>query len=191
MRIVGVHGFNVRDKGLRSIDALGNSLASNVPDIYYDADGADYGFYGLWKVRFRSKPAVRRIAEAIKGAHGVIAHSNGANYTMKALELLKSEGYENTDLKIIFYSPALNVKQPLHLYEFDKLHVFHSESDWIVKLSSWLPFHPWGRAGAKGIKAEVLPEHRLNNIYYEGIHHSDWFTKLSLPTLTKFTAKLL
>ena len=63
MKIVGVHGFNVRDKGARSIDALGDMLVHDIPDAIYDADSADYDCYGLLKVRFRSKPAVKRIAD--------------------------------------------------------------------------------------------------------------------------------
>lgn len=175
MKIVIVHGFNVRDGGKGSIDRLAPYLLTKYPDANVDIDGADYGHHGLIKVRFFSSEAVARIASALHDADIVITHSNGANYTMKAIR----KYVKNNSLHVIHISPALNRKQHLGDLAFRKMDTFHSDGDWIVRLAGWLPFHSWGPAGAKGIKTD---DQRHDNHHLKDPQHSGWFGELSVKT---------
>ena len=55
-RVVLVHGYNVRDKGKRSIDKLAPYLEWQGWDV--DTDSADYGWWGLFMIYFRDKKKV-------------------------------------------------------------------------------------------------------------------------------------
>lgn len=175
LKIVIVHGFNVKDGGKGSIDRLKPYLMANYPGVLVDIDNADYGHHGLIKVRFFSGKAVRRIASTLHDADIVITHSNGANYTMKALKKFVL----NPTLHVIHISPALNRKQKLGKLLFRKMDTFHSDGDWIVTLAGWLPFHAWGPAGAKGI---ITDDVRHHNHHLKDPQHSSWFGELSIRT---------
>lgn len=166
-----VHGYNVRDKGWRTIDGLGPWLEKRGHTV--DTDSADYGWHGLIKVRFFHQEAVDRIARALGSADAVVTHSNGANYTMKALRLVQRP------IKVIHISPALNrrVKIPECVTE---MHVFHTAHDMAVKASRLLRWHPWGDMGAKGYKGNDprVTNHDYSDVVYG---HSDWFKGLNCP----------
>ena len=132
MKVVLIHGFNVRDGGANTVDRLAPYLEAAGHEV--EIDEADYGFYNLFKVRFRKHSAVLRIAGALDSADWVISHSNGSNYANKALKLLTRR---NRPIREIRLSPALNRKTGTHA---DKCFVFHTKTDWAVKISSFLPF---------------------------------------------------
>lgn len=188
MNIDGAYGINTKWGGKNTTDALCQAFADAVPGVKF-RNRINYGVVRLWHVRFCSKKAVRKIADEIQDLDVLFTHSNGANYTMKALKLLKKEGRENPNLIIIHCSPAINRKQSLHKYKFKKMVCFYSPADWVVKLSSWLFLHPFGRAGAKGIIPRKKPEPRLVNEGVEGVGHSDWYTELALPSLVERSRK--
>lgn len=187
IKIVLVHGFNVFDGGKLSIDVLIPYLRQQFPNCFIDKDEADYK-HGLIKVRFFSKSAVKRIAKAIQNADIVITHSNGANYTMRALKLLKKENKENPGLHIIHISPALNRKQKLYKYKFRKISVLYSKSDKVVWLSKWLPFHSWGNAGQKGL---ITNDERYTGYEFTRTYHSGWFGTLSKRSLASFIGLII
>lgn len=166
MRVVLVHGFNVRDKGVQTVDRLAPFFPK---EWKVDKDQADYGFFNLWMVRFRKRGAIRRIAEALEGADAVVAHSNGGNYVMKAMKFLHGE----SKLKVFFISPAVNrtAKWPKIV---EKAVVYYTKVDVWVFLSSFLPFHPWGRMGQAGPKTKDI---RVEGRDYTDIvgSHSGWF----------------
>lgn len=173
MKIVIVHGFNVSDGGKGSIDRLAPWLREKYPGAFVDTDSADYGLHRLLKVRFFWRTAVKRIAATLNDADMVITHSNGANYTMKAIR----KHVQNDKLHVIHISPALNRKQRLRKLVFRKMDTFHSDGDFWVKLAGWLPFHSWGPAGAKGIKTD---DPRHDNHHLKDPSHSGWFGELSI-----------
>jgi hypothetical protein len=187
IKIVIVHGFNVYDGGAGSIDRIIPYLLQMFPNAVIDADNTDYK-HGLIKVRFFSKKTVSKIADTISDADVVITHSNGANYTMKALKLLKKQNRENEQLHITHISPALNRKQKLHRYKFRRIDVLFSKSDRVVWLSRWLPFHAWGNAGQRGL---ITTDKRYGGHEFDGTYHSGWFSTLSLPTLGDFLGELI
>lgn len=167
MRIVLVHGFNVRDGGAKTVDRLAPYLHDAGHEV--DIDDADYGPFSLWDVRFRKHKAVVRIARALESADAVVSHSNGANYEHKALRLLPPEPKK----RVVRLSPAVDVNTgvaPCVNYG----HVFHTRTDLAVWASRLLLFHPWGQQGRKGYLGN---DRRVRNIDFSDIvkGHSDWF----------------
>ena len=194
MRIVLVHGFRVFDSGAGTVDKLAPYLRGAGHEV--ETDEADYGPFGLWAVRFRKHSAVLRIAGALESADVVISHSNGANYTNKALKLLRHKGRNVREIRL---SPALNRKTGTYA---DKCWVFHTCSDWAVRLSSYIPFHPWGRQGAWGFKCDQKRHDHAQNRYdcskVENIDHSDiikghsdWFKGLNTRWIAKEILELI
>jgi hypothetical protein len=169
MKIVLVHGFNVRDAGKNSIDKLAPYLEAAGHEV--ETDAADYGHYSLFMVRFRKHKAVLRIANALKDADVVVGHSNGANYVRKALKLLKRRNQRYLEIRI---SPALNRRAGTSPNVIN-CWVMHTKSDWAVRIASWIPFgHPWGRQGSHGYKGkDPLMENIDRTDIIKG--HSDWF----------------
>ena len=182
MKIVLVHGFNVRDGGASTVDKLTPYLEQQGHQI--DKDDADYGFFSLWMVRFRKHKAILRIAEALKEADVVIAHSNGANYVLKALKFV------HPPKQVIFLSPAANRRSKVPV-SATKVDVFHTRTDFWVFLSGFLPFkHPWGWMGLKGTKGN---DPRITNHDYTDIvkSHSDWFDDAHVATIARAVAAVL
>ncbi len=163
-----IHGFNVRDGGENTIDRLAPYLEG--AGHHVDRDGADYGYYSLLKVRLNKHSAVLRIAEALENADVVISHSNGANYAYKALKLFDHRPQRFIEIRL---SPALN-RGTDAAKSVDKCFVYHTRTDMAVRLSSYLPWHPWGRQGAFGYKGD---DPRMQNLDRSDIirKHSDWF----------------
>lgn len=174
MKIVLIHGFNVKDGGAETVDRLEPHLTALGHTI--EKDEADYGFFSLWMVRFRKHSAVLRIVNALSSADAVVAHSNGANYAIKALRLILFN-----KLKVVFLSPALNRKTKIP-EAVEHLHVFHTRSDWIVWLSGFLWFHPWGRMGQRGYKGN---NPNVTNMDFTDVikGHSDWFKDESVELI--------
>ena len=170
MKIVELHGFNVKDKGKGSIGLLREPLLKEFPEAQYDADGADYGRTLLIKTNYLYwiGNTIDRITNALKDADLIICHSNGANYCMKALRR-----YCNKKAKIVFMSPALN-KHHAFNESFDKCLVMHTKDDRIVSLAKYLPFSSWGIMGKVGA---TTTDPRVSNIDHTGTikKHSDWF----------------
>jgi hypothetical protein len=174
-----VHGFNVRDAGAGSIDKLAPFLKE--AGLHVETDSADYGYFSLFMVRFRKHSAVARIAAAIEAADVIVCHSNGANYAHKALRLLERRDRRYTEVRL---SPALN-RRTGTTSNVDRCFVFHTKTDWAVRIASWIPFgHPWGRQGAHGYKGN---DSRIENIDATDIikRHSDWFK----PNYIRWVAK--
>ena len=165
MKIVLVHGFNVSDGGKNTVDKLALHLEAMGHTV--DKDTADYGLHNLIMVRFFYRKAVKRIANAIENADAVITHSNGANYTMKAMRKVRSMA------QVVHLSPALNskVKVPSSI---SRMFVFRTRNDSAVKWARWLFNHPWGAMGARGYRGKDM---RVFNYDYTNRvkGHSDWF----------------
>jgi len=181
MRVVLVHGFNVSDGGYRTVDGLSPVLKSRGHTT--DTDSADYGFHDLIKVRFSHKHAVNRIVQALDQADAVVTHSNGANYTMKALMRVSKP------ITVFHISPALNCKAHVPAV-VKRMYIFHTRNDRAVKAAKWLLFHSWGSMGANGYKGF---DSRVENLDFTKrvLGHSDWFRGLNTPFFAGRIADLL
>lgn len=179
MKIVLVHGFNVRDGGKHTIDTLIPLITNEGYTV--DKDEGDYGFFNIWMVRFKASKTRQRVlyrlAKAFESADVIITHSNGANFTTQALDMLTPD-YNNTKL-IIHISPALDCDTQIPLAVHQQL-VLYTPHDKAVRLSSWLLFHPWGRMGANGYSGS---DNRNTNLEVAAIQgHSGWF---KIPHVTR------
>lgn len=181
MRIVAVHGFNVRDGGYRTVDSFGPVLRSRGHE--YDTDSGDYGLHDLIRVRFFHKDAVERIARALQTADAVVTHSNGANYTMQALKQIRRP------ITVFHVSPALNSRVAIPAC-VKQMYVFHTRNDSAVKLARWLLFHSWGAMGATGYRGHDA--RAVNLDFTKRVRgHSDWFRGLNAPYFAGRVANLL
>jgi hypothetical protein len=172
MKVVLVHGFNVKDGGRGTVDQLAPLIrdAGHVVDL----DEGDYGYFNIWMVRFSKsktrKRVMHRLAKAFETADVIITHSNGANFATQAMDLMGPE-YNHKKL-VIHISPALDKDSEIPNAVKAQL-VLHTPHDKAVKLSSWLWFHPWGRMGAKGYSGT---DNRNKNLEVGAVKgHSDWF----------------
>lgn len=172
--IIFVHGFNVRDGGAQTVDRFApffKGLGYNV-----ETDSADYGYFSLFMVRFNKHSAVVRIANAIRAAEAtgkrviIVSHSNGSNYTNKALRLLARSGHAMNNIIEVRLSPALNRTTATYA---SKCTVFYSRTDIWPWLSSLLFLHPWGGQGTFGYKGDCLLMKSWD--YTDAVkRHSDW-----------------
>jgi len=135
--IVLVHGFNVKDDGDSTINRL---------EQYVDKRNVlqgDYGYFGLWGVRFFNKSIAKTIA-GMTPPHSIgVGHSNGCAILTRAAE------YGAKFDRLILINPALEKDRQFapHLKRID---IFHNLSDTTVSVSKWLPFHVWGEMGRTG-----------------------------------------
>ena len=172
MKIALVHGFNVRDSGTRTVDQLIPFILESGHEV--DADEADYGYFNLWMIRlFKTKTRARmlyRLAKAFEKADVIITHSNGGYFTILAMDMMGDE-YNNTKL-VIHISPAMDTDTPIPLSVRHQLVLFTKHDFW-VKLSSYIPFFPWGRMGARGYSGE--DNRNRNQADHAVPEHSAWF----------------
>jgi hypothetical protein len=62
MHFILIHGYKDRSAGAKNIDKLRPYLEALGHTV--DCDSADYGWFGLWWIRFRKHSAVLRIVKA-------------------------------------------------------------------------------------------------------------------------------
>ena len=144
-----VHGF--ASKGGKGSTDL---LRPFFEDAGYEVAELDYRWTGLIGVRTCNKKLaqswagwcriVASYAEEVVG----IGHSNGP-------AILRASAWLGAPFtQLVFINPALNTKGkktrigPL----VKRVHVFHARSDYVVRIASFLPWHPWGKMGAIGYK---------------------------------------
>ena len=172
MRFVLVHGFNVKNAGATTVDMLAPFIREAGHDV--DIDEADYGYFNIWMIklfkRWHRARMLYKLAKAFEAADVIITHSNGANFTTQALDMM---GPEHNNSKIVIHiSPALNRKTPIPQAVKAQL-VLHTPHDWAVRLSSYIPWFPWGRMGAFGYKGT---DNRNTNQKDASVKkHSNWF----------------
>lgn len=172
MKACLVHGFNVKDAGAGTVDVLASRLLRE--NIAVDVDEADYGYFGLMDIRWRSgnkrRRVLHRLANAFAKADLIITHSNGAHFSTLAMEMLDESDVDR--LLVVHISPALNRKTEPPAVVKRQL-VLHTPHDKAVRISSYLLRHPWGRMGAYGYSGSS-PKVR-NEKHEEVKGHSDWF----------------
>lgn len=139
-----VHGFNVRDDGSKTVDTLKPAVQHlhNLRVMDYD-----YGWLGLFGVRFLSWRLAKTLSGLIQEQDILIGHSNGCALIYNAIMR-----HKKPCALVFLIAPALDsdVEFPPEL--FNRVVVLHSKHDIPVKLSKYLPFHPWGSMGAYGAK---------------------------------------
>jgi hypothetical protein len=165
MHFILIHGYNDRSAGANNLDKLRPYLEALGHTV--DCDSADYGWFGLFWVRFRKHSAVLRIVKAIQKAQiegrqvVVVGYSNGANYALRAVKLLTGEF-----VSMYLIHPALPSKAKFPAV-VSRVWVAVTKSDWIVRLATftnWLT--GWGRMGRNGYRGD---DERVKNLDYTDV----------------------
>lgn len=155
-----IHGFNVRDGGKSTIRQLTPFLSS-----WYVLD---YGYFGLWQVRFHNKKIAKQLVSLSGDNTNIYAHSNGCAIVAKALEL------GLVCHNITFIHPALDMDDKrIEIQRYDHLKVFHSKRDITTWIARWLLFHPWGAMGTYGSSSLRT---NVKNVE-DGCRHSEGFVQ--------------
>ena len=171
-KVILVHGFNVRDGGARTVDQLAPGLAQ--AGYLVDKDEADYGYFGLWDIRFRNgdnrRRVLHRLANTMATSDYVITHSNGAYFTTLALRMMPLEIQRR--VTVVHISPAMNrnTEPPMAVKRMKVMFTPHDGWGTIAGLS---PFSPWGAMGAYGYSGQSRLVTNQKHIEIRG--HSDWF----------------
>lgn len=182
MRIVLVHGFNVRDpaKTIGKLAAL--YVAEGVPADHVKL--FRYGWLGLLGVKFGND----NLAEALRclllevADRGepviVVAHSNGAALVHRAAWLMDEWGDPHGVIeRAVYLSPALDRDaQPSPAVKaYD---VFYTANDWAVRFSRLWPSE-WGDMGARGPSDDYGGKYRKVNGSCVIQSHSGYFAETS------------
>lgn len=141
--IVLVHGFNVDDNGEQTV----NKLEKYVNKEIYNVLHGDYGYFGLWGVRFFNKNIAQTIAGMTPPNTVAIGHSNGCAILVRAAE------YGAKFSRLILINPALNMDMEFP-EQVERIDIFHNIDDTTVSWAKWLPFHRWGAMGRYGSISE-------------------------------------
>lgn len=132
-----------------------NGLAAK--DLDYKWFGVPICWMGVLGTYFNWYQA-KRLAKIIKNRGEkciVIAHSNGC-----AIANMISSKYGANVQGLVCINPALDRDTKFaDCYEF--IHVYHNRDDQPVKMSKWLPKHPWGEMGAYGYNGK---DPRVENV---------------------------
>ena len=145
-RIILVHGFNVSDGGLSTIDRLIPALLDKGAWVIKQFD---YGWRGLLGVRIMSTSDAKGLMKLYKPGDIVIGHSNGCALIALAIE----KGMPVTHC--IFIHPALNKGWcPPMDHPVKQIHVYYSSQDRATWWARLLPFHKWGAMGTVGPTAD-------------------------------------
>lgn len=163
------HGFNVKNSGKTTTDRLRPYLEA----AGFDVLEFDYGWFGLFGVRFYDDNLAKALAGMTPAGALFIGHSNGCTIGHLA-------AHQRARFKaMVFINPALDSKVPL-APQVRALHVWHSPSDKPVAWARLLPSHPWGDMGAVGYRGNY--DSRITNFNKENGYpvsskkHSDVFT---------------
>lgn len=178
-----IHGFNVWDGGAATVGTLAPFFAAQgVTPV-----SIDYGHFGLIQTKLFNTRVAEKVNAAIRAASVsydhvlLVGHSNGCAVIDAASRRpgFKAAGF-------IYINPALRRDRTL-APGVDFLHVWHSPSDWVVRIARRLPFaRNWGAMGAHGYQG--VPDPRIENFNKEvgypvsSSGHSDVFAYDKRPT---------
>lgn len=179
-----IHGFNVRDGGRATVGKLRPFFARRqIPYVM-----VNYGWFGIGRTYIKNRKIAGQVALACEAAQrvgekvAVVGHSNGC-----AIAHCAAERFGAQIDKLVYINPALEKDTPLP-ESVNSLDVWHSPGDHAVKLSKWLPQHPWGEMGATGYQGpedqRIVNYNKQDDPRYSYIcssGHSDVFDVDKLP----------
>ena len=179
-----IHGLFDKSSGINNVEKLIPIIKEYYPNATIDQDECDYGWMGALKASwfYKLTDVIPRMSKALKDTGKrtvVIAHSNGCNFTMKALSEIT-----NKNIELFFLSPALKRKYEFK-EDFKSCDVIYTRGDSVVLLT-WLLIK--SRLGTMGRYGASTQDKRVNNkdMYEYGIKdHSDYFLDFNHETTFK------
>lgn len=166
MNIIGANGIATHGEGnidvlLRRLALMGHATVDvRLPKRHW------------FSARFGGCTDGSLIAKVSHDGDILVAHSYGC---LRAWHAHQVRDYR----AIVCIAPAMDRD-----YEWrhpERVHCFHSSSDWAIRFGSWLRLHPFGRAGNKGFYQEGV-----TNINVEKAGHSDYFKGDKLNDLARY-----
>lgn len=133
-----IHGFNERGEGKDTVGRMRNGLER----MGHEVKLIRYGWMHRVRVRLCNTCLAKAIASMVKPGSHVIAFSNGAAITYKAIKA--GAPFD----RVFLVNPALNAK--LAIPRVRSVHVFYSPSDPWTKIARYIPASIWGHQGATG-----------------------------------------
>lgn len=190
---LSIPGMNSPTAGADSIDLLVKGLDVD----FIDVDDADYDYALLLKIWFFKRPSIERIAGGIKKwiddpriTHVfILPHSNGLNFGLQALKLLKKrDQLGNKKIIIISYSGCANRR--VNTDNATWVHNWFTQRDGWLGFAKWLPswsMGSFGRSYYRGKSENVFDKNITNHIG----SHSQWFKGDNLAKTIKKTNELI
>ena len=183
-RVILLHGFNVRDSGVRTIQKLRPYLTRSG---FNDVNAPSYGFVHLFGAAFFNDNFAALLAGMSEPHDVLVAHSNGCALAYRAIHHESSQ-FEH----LVFINPALRPCVPIPS-KVKSLDVWHSPSDRAVRaarFTSWFTF--WGNMGAVGYRGpkdrRVQNFNKQENFPVSSKGHSDVFES---PALEFFAPRIV
>ncbi len=155
-----LHGFNVRDQGLRTV----GQVRDEFEEVGYTVRSLTYGYFFRARVRLCTRGVAKMLACLAPPGSVLIAHSHGCLTAVQAVE----EGAKYSYLVLV--NPALNrgCRFPSTLKHVD---VWYSPHDRAVMLARWIPWSRWGDMGRVGYKGPT--DARVRSFDMESVMHLD------------------
>jgi len=188
-----IHGMNSPTAGANSIDLLAKGLDVD----FVDCDDADYDMTLLLKIWFFKRPSIERIAGGLKKwidderirTIVVPVHSNGLNFGLQALKLLKKRNHLGTK-RIIIVSFSGCANRRVNTDNATHVHNWYTERDGWLLFAKFLPswtMGSFGRSYYRGKSKNVTDKRITNHIG----SHSKWFNGESLERSILKTNELI
>jgi len=136
-----LHGFNVKDGGVKTV----GSLLEDFPS----AKLVNYGWLGFLGTIFFNDNIAKIVATQITDGCTIIGHSNAADIIYRMSQLKSCPKID----RVILIRPALDSDISFGS-NVDRVDVFFHENDRPVGFAKWIPFHNWGSMGESGYKGK-------------------------------------
>ena len=189
---LSIHGIRKKGGGTDGIDLVVKGSDAD----FVDVDDLDYGYVLLKRVIFHGE-FVERVVGGIKKwiDHPdvtkifIFCHSNGLNFTFKALKRLRKRG-QLVDKPIIVVSMSGCARRTLNTDDAYEVHNWYTQNDKALKFAKFWPVPGMGSFGLstyRGKSTNVINKRITKHIK----EHSEWFDKKTLPTTIKKSNELM
>jgi hypothetical protein len=165
-----IHGFNVDDGGKGTTDRLIPHFKMRGYDVMEHDSKWSFGiFRDLLSVRYGNQKRAEALALSIQPDDLLVGHSNGCAIASDAAWVLTHMNSSDR-IRCVYFNPALDVDAPISPVVSNQL-VFHTPTDKVVRLASFLPCFKWGPQGQVGYKGSCGS--KVKNVPYELMGLSD------------------
>lgn len=179
---LSIPGILNRKGGAENIDKLVTALDADIVDL----DDLDTGFVAFFRVMFHGR-FTERVAGGLKKwiDHEdvkrifVFCHSNGLNFTFKALKKLRKRK-QLGNKPIIVVSLSGCARRTLNTDDATEVHNWYTRHDEALKVAKFWPVPGMGSFGLstyRGKSNNVIDKNITNHIE----SHSQWFDADTLP----------